>query len=236
MIAATFHKPLLELAYGRQNVFSDFLEMVRCALSFGTKEDRYLEIAGRYKSNELTKFAQACGQLTEDMERHEFVDLLGPCYMEHFQSKGGRDGAGEFYTPHAVCKCLAKLTCGKPETYPVRIQEPACGAGQIILSVAETYWYDHKISPRNLRVTAIDVSRTAALMCWINTTLWNIPTQVVWGNTLTLETHEVMPNPWYPHPLLELINNIGAAVTEPKADAEYDKPRILQPSLFGVSA
>lgn len=206
-MTCAYYKPLLKLAdRGKSHVWSDFLEIVRCSLSFGTQEKLYLETVKKYSPSDLEFFAEALGTLVSEMDKNWFVDLLGPVYMEYFQSKGGRDGGGEFYTPLALSKVCARMVSGKPESFPIRIEEPACGAGQMILCAAEAYWELHNVSPANLRVRAIDVSRTACLMCWINTTLWKIPTQVIWGNALSLEVFETMPNPWYPHPFLEILN------------------------------
>jgi len=47
---------------------------------------------------------------------------------------------------------------------------------------AETLW-----------VQCVDVDRLAAMMCFIQLTLWHVPAQVIVGNTLTCEQREV----WY---------------------------------------
>ncbi len=54
-----------------------------------------------------------------------------------------------------------------------------------------------------LRVTAVDVNRTACDMAFINTTLWGIPTRVIHGNSLSLEFWAAWSNihfitPWLP--------------------------------------
>ena len=71
-----------------------------------------------------------------------------------------------------------------PPEGPVTLCEPACGAGAMILAYAKA------LSPENrcrLRVTAIDISKTACDMCFINTTLWAIPAEVIHGNTLSMK-------------------------------------------------
>ena len=42
-----------------------------------------------------------------------------------------------------------------------------------------------------LWMQCIDVDRLAALMCYIQLTLWHIPAEVVVGNTLSMEIREV---------------------------------------------
>jgi hypothetical protein len=46
---------------------------------------------------------------------------------------------------------------------------------------------------QRLWVQAIDVERMAALMCYIQLSLWNVPAEVIVGNTLSWEIREV----WY---------------------------------------
>jgi hypothetical protein len=46
---------------------------------------------------------------------------------------------------------------------------------------------------RTLWVQAIDVDRMAALMCYVQLSLWNVPAEVIVGNTLSWDIREV----WY---------------------------------------
>jgi methylase of polypeptide subunit release factors len=70
---------------------------------------------------------------------------------------------------------MARMTLGDvaslPAEGPITVCEPACGAGAMILSFAEACPPDVR---RRLRVTAIDISRTACDMAFINTTLWGV--------------------------------------------------------------
>lgn len=78
-----------------------------------------------------------------------------------------------------------------PKDRPITVCEPACGAGAMILSLAQA------CSPETrtrLRVTAIDINKTACDMCFVNTTLWNIPARIIHGNTLSLETWSAWSN------------------------------------------
>ena len=54
----------------------------------------------------------------------------------------------------------------------------------------------HKHNPaERLWVQCQDIDRTAALMCYIQLTLWNVPGVVIVGNTITLEAREVFYTP-----------------------------------------
>jgi hypothetical protein len=46
---------------------------------------------------------------------------------------------------------------------------------------------------RKLWVQAIDVDRMAALMCYTQLSLWNVPAEIIVGNTLSWDIREV----WY---------------------------------------
>ncbi|MDG1456827.1 MAG: hypothetical protein P8Q92_02820 [Pseudoprimorskyibacter sp.] len=46
---------------------------------------------------------------------------------------------------------------------------------------------------QHLWVQCIDVDRLAALMCYIQLSLWNVPAEVIFGNTLSWDIQEV----WY---------------------------------------
>ena len=46
-------------------------------------------------------------------------------------------------------------------------------------------------------VQAVDVDRVSALMCYIQLALWNVPAEVIVGNSLSLEVREVWYTPAY---------------------------------------
>jgi methylase of polypeptide subunit release factors len=76
---------------------------------------------------------------------------------------------------------------------PRYVLEPACGAGQMILSLAKRM-VDNGKSPYLLRVHAIDIDYTATQMCYINTTLWGIPCIVIHGDSLSGKVFSKFPN------------------------------------------
>lgn len=59
-------------------------------------------------------------------------------------------------------------------------------------------------------ITAIDISRTACDMAFINTTLWGIPTRGMHGNTLSNEYWAAWSNIHYIAPWLSLALRIQA--------------------------
>lgn len=174
-------------------VFVSFCRVTACALAFQTREEEYLEEAKRWKREELDAFGQCMGALINEMEDHPFEDRLGTIYMEMLGNNGAqRDG--EFHTPKCICDIMTATVMADwdwPEEGEVSVSEPSCGGGAQILSLAEAVG---KERIHRLRVQAVDVSRVACDMCYINTTLWSIPTVVIHGNTLSLETWGAWPN------------------------------------------
>lgn len=186
-----------------RKVFDTFTRLAACALACQTREPEYMEEIKQWEKLELDCFAQALGSLVKEMELKPFEDVLGAYYMEFALSSKGQQWNGEFHTPPSICKLMARLTLDGsdlPTEGPITVSEPACGAGAMILALGEACPPDVR---RRLRVTAVDVNRTACDMCFINTTLWGIPTRVVHGNTLSLETWGDWTNlhwmvPWLP--------------------------------------
>lgn len=174
----------LEGTHRPADVFNAFCKVAACALSAGFREEEYAEEIKRWPSGASDIFAEALAALIVDMEDHPFRDRLGPAYMELLSTSAAQWG-GEFHTPAEVCELMAQMMIADqppPTEGPIKLCEPACGAGAQILAAA------HAIGPENvrrLRVLAVDVARTACDMCFINTTLWGIPTVVIHGNTLS---------------------------------------------------
>lgn len=202
-----FRKILENLAHRHElpRVFEAFTRMAACALAAQTRETEYLEEAKHWRKPELEAFAQALGALTMEMESHPFEDLLGGCYLEFALSSQGQRWNGEFHTPKTVCDLIAHMTVGDWESLsadrPIMVCEPACGAGAMILSLAQACPPEVR---QRLQVTAIDINLTACDMTFINTTLWGIPTRVIHGNALSLEYWAAWSNIHYLAPGLPL--------------------------------
>jgi type I restriction-modification system DNA methylase subunit len=188
-------------------VFDAFIRFAACALAAQTREAEYLEEAKHWERPELELFGSALGALIAEMETRPFEDILGNYYMDCALSTKGKQWNGEFHTPKTICDLMAQITLRENKTVPaegpITVCEPACGAGAMILSLAQACTPEVR---RRLRVTAIDISRTACDMAFINTTLWGIPTRIIHGNSLSLECWAAWSNihyiaPWLPYAL-----------------------------------
>ncbi|HEV2694129.1 MAG TPA: N-6 DNA methylase [Verrucomicrobiae bacterium] len=165
------------------------------------------------------------------MESKPFEDVLGGHYMEFALSSKGQQWNGEFHTPKTICQLMARMTLGDMESFPtegpITVCEPACGAGAMILSLGEACSPEAR---RRLRVMAIDISRTACDMAFINTTLWGIPARIIHGNTLSNEYWAAWSNihyiaPWLP---LAMRRDVPEASDQgqPPKPAEVERIRV----------
>lgn len=183
----------------RYEVFRDFVTMAACSLHNGLqierkREEEYLQLIRQYKKPDQEAFAKLLGCLVSALD-DEPRDILGPLYME---LEIANKDAGQFFTPPELSDLMAQLTftdqLAKLDDQPfITASEPACGAGGMILSLIKLLIEAGHNPAEKIWVQAIDMDRMAALMCYIQLSLWNVPAEVVVGNTLTWEIREV----WY---------------------------------------
>lgn len=198
---AAFKKTFRELApyKHRYEVFRDFVTMAACSLHNSlhkepTREEEYLRIIAAYKKPDQEAFPKLFGCLIEALDE-EPRDILGPLYME---LEIANKDAGQFFTPPELSELMANLTFGdelsKLESQPfITAGEPACGAGGMVLALVKVMIGAGHNPADKLWVQCIDVDRLAALMCYIQLSLWNVPAEVIVGNTLSWDIREV----WY---------------------------------------
>lgn len=98
-----------------------------------------------------------------DLER---LDMLGDVYMyliEKFADDSGKKG-GEFYTPHQVVKLL---TCILDPKEGMRIHDPCCGSGGMIIQCAE-YVKENGGDPKDLTLTGQEKNYGTWGICKMN--------------------------------------------------------------------
>lgn len=186
----------------RYAVFSDFVTMSAIAIHNAickseALEKEYLEIVARYKKEEVNHFCELLANFIELLEV-EPADVLGRLYME---LELGNLNNGQFFTPHEISLLMAKLTYGdmleKMDKPFITLSEPACGAGGMVLAFVNEMLKKGLNPAEKVCCQCIDIDRLAGLMCYLQLSLWNIPAEVVIGNTLTLEVREVYYTPAY---------------------------------------
>jgi hypothetical protein len=195
-MAMNFLKPIETISARKGSIttiFADFVRLTACCLaprrdvdgvSLSLREDEYMDVIRRYDKREVELLTQAFGEFILEADKHPHRDILGTSWLE-FSSKSSQQARGEFYTPPEICRLMAMIS-GDAAGFiergrPFTVQEPACGAGGMILAYAEQFAPDHWHLPR---FTAIDINPVACDMTFINTTLWSVPCEVICGNGL----------------------------------------------------
>lgn len=175
------------------SAFDDFLTMsiAACTQNLHTKiswyEDEYLETIAKYKDSELRhEFSNAFAYLITEMEERvgssSGNDVLGDFFELHISN--GRNG--QFFTPAPICQFMASIThtdrvCDTGTTEPVRVLDPACGSGRMLLAA-------HKVNGQGHEYYGIDIDRTCVKMTALNLFLngvWN--SEVMCANALSPE-------------------------------------------------
>lgn len=159
------------------------------------REREYLKIIGSYDKQDREAFPLLFAHLVGMLDP-EPRDILGPLYME--LEVASKD-QGQFFTPPELSELMARLSYG-PELANlqkpfVTVAEPACGAGGMIMAFVKVM-IENKLDPsRRMWTQCVDVDRLAALMCYVQLSLWNVPGEVIVGNSLSREMREVWFTP-----------------------------------------
>lgn len=191
----------LSRRHGRFNVFGDFVTMsaisLHNAVCFDQKlEDEYLKTVERYDRSDINIFPALLGH-TINLLEPEPTDILGSLFME---LELGNKHTGQVFTPSSISELVSQVLTGdlkqlgKPY---ISLSDPCCGAGSLGLAFVKQMLAAGHDPAYKLWMQCIDIDRTAALMCYIQLTLWNVPAQVIVGNTLTLDYREQWFTPAY---------------------------------------
>lgn len=179
-------------------MFADFVEMAAISVSNAVdlrqrepREARYMEVAKRYRPEELAKFPLMMSKLIVALEGGP-DDILGRTYHDlELHNKW----SGQYFTPYPLCRMMAKMTLSDDieariaERGFVTVQEPAAGSGAMVIAVANEM-LDAKINyQQHLHVTAVDVDPKCIHMAYLRFSLLHIPATIVHGNSLSLEEY-----------------------------------------------
>lgn len=186
-----FAESIFRIAYRfpLAQVFDDFLTMTIAAftqnLATGVSwyEDEYLDTIAKYKDSDLRfVFQEVLGHLVLEMNTRlgssEGNDVLGEFFEQHISN--GRNG--QYFTPYHICKMMVLLNY-EAESYefgePLRILDPSCGSGRMLLAAHHTLGPGHEYY-------GIDIDRTCVKMAALNLFLhgmWN--SEVMCANALS---------------------------------------------------
>ena len=173
-------------------VFCDWIKC--CALSiqnscflfwhdavWKAREEQYMETIKYYGENSGV-FAEMTGLLCMALEA-EMEDVLGEIYME---AGLGNKNTGQFFTPFHVSKMSARLLLpDKNDNGKIRLNEPSCGAGGMVIAAALLLKERGVNYQRMLDVVAQDLDWKAVYMCYVQLSYLGIKAVVVQGDTLS---------------------------------------------------
>lgn len=219
-------------------VLDDFSELAFCAIAKTTHppgseraealEARYMALVGK-RSREYVAEMPRLLALTEEGLR-EPCDFLGEVAGELGALS---DWHGQFFTPYSLARMMAEMTLGSREELQaivdakgvVDLGEPACGAGAMVLAVADVVDARGLDASRHLRVLAVDVSDSARRLAYVQLACRGVPAAVVHGSSLTLETfsEEVTP---------AMLRLASRPVAAPPPIEQLKAPGVRQLGLF----
>lgn len=179
--------------YSTHQVFSDWVCMMALSIAnsctlhinkvYEDRENQFKLVSNKYTEEELERLAEAMAYLTEEME--EPRDVLGEIYMA---GQFGSKGTGQFFTPYHLSELTAELVYGKnlvrANDGKYHAHEPSCGAGGMIIALANILKNDGINYQRELEVVAQDLDWNCVYMCYVQLSLMGISAVVVQGDTL----------------------------------------------------
>ena len=208
----------IEGRYSKWDIWQDFIVMsaigIANVLNGPYKESRekdYRARAEKYSEKEMGAFAQMLAEVADTMEQNPDQDFLGELFMA---LDLGNEWKGQFFTPYSVCRAMAVITCGdglkqKIEQQGwVSVNDPACGAGALLLAFAnECRRPGRDINYQtSVLFVAQDIDFLAGMMCYIQMSLLGCPGYVVIDDSIShpitgLDPRGLIPrdgpNVWY---------------------------------------
>lgn len=177
------------------NSFIKIMEAQEFFKNFEELEDEFIRTVNKYSKKERLEFVNLFYNLLVIFaEQEEPRDVLGSLFMELELSN---DKNGQFFTPPEIAEAMAMMMYNgnlKNKSF-LKIAEPACGAGGLILAFAKVMLKNGCNPTEMLWVQAVDIDRISAFMCYIQLYAYSIPAQIIVGNSLSLEVRETYYTP-----------------------------------------
>ena len=167
-------------------VFDDFLTLTVAAFGHNPRigksndEDLYLQTIGKYKHHKLKDhFPKLLACLVMEMEEQigsqSGNDVLGTYYEQNIFKKGSQ----QFFTPWHICEFMSSCLTGDAAEEQLRIIDPCCGSGRLLLCGAKNIGKQH-------HYYGIDIDHTCVKMTAINLFLNGVfHAEVMWADSLS---------------------------------------------------
>lgn len=178
--------------YSSYEVFCDWIRCCALAISnaitlnhnavWKKREQEYIDTMNRYDLKERNLLVEIFVLLQEMLE-YEMTDVLGQIYME---AGMGSKSAGQFFTPYHLSEVCAMLALPEAdERGIIRLNEPSCGGGGMIIAAASALKRQGINYQRKLEVVAQDLDWKGVYMCYLQLSLLGIRAVCVQGDTLS---------------------------------------------------
>ncbi|EDL0766483.1 hypothetical protein CNP37_19905 [Salmonella enterica subsp. enterica serovar Muenchen] len=189
----------------RWQVFSDFVHMAACSLFNAVHRDEafeadYMQRVARYSAEDAHNMSRLLAEVIQGLEFCP-TDFLGQIFMN---LELGNARHGQFFTPYSVSYTMARMTLSdglsvltSGERDFITVSDPACGAGGMIVAMAEAMLEAGFNPQKQMMVYCVDIDPVAAMMCYIQLSLMGIPAIVATGNSLTVAIKREMATPMF---------------------------------------
>ena len=244
----------LDRSKHQSEVFSDFCELAYCALAKKASpfedqrtqlEAQYMEVVGRYRNkDDIRRMPELLGIALNELSAGG-CDFLGEVAGEMGVLN---DRLGQFFTPYHVSRLMAEINLtGLEKTIEeqrfVTVQEPAAGAGGMLIAVADKVEALGFNLETSLWFEATELSGSTFQMCYIQCAARGLAGRVTHGNSLTMETYTsaftAAAHPFFeangdPFAEQKEAHEKAQAIREDRISAMADAPPIIgdQLSLF----
>ncbi|MEO1139399.1 MAG: N-6 DNA methylase [Pseudomonadota bacterium] len=180
-------------------VLRDFCELAYCALAKQASpwpeqqdelEAQYMDVVGRYRDKDHIRAMPEYMALALGEIGNGGIDFLGEVAGEF----GALDGRmGQFFTPYPVSRLMAEMNLQGVEDLIekngfVTVQEPAAGAGGMLLALADVIEAQGFNLETQVWIEATELSRSTFHMCFIQCAARGLAGRIIHGNSLSLET------------------------------------------------
>ena len=180
--AKEFEKEFERLAYqhGAWKVWQDFIDL--CAISISNVLDKregiwkerekfFLSVKDSYTDEDYEVFARLFALVAKALNENPEQDFLGDLYMNLNFGDGWK---GQFFTPYHVSEMMARMMIGERtqneinEKGYVSVNDPACGAGCMLIAFAQAYKAVTNTSYHDsVLFVGQDIDPVVAKMCYI---------------------------------------------------------------------
>ena len=182
----------------RSDVFRDFCELAFCSLAKKSSpfaeqqaqlEKQYMDVVAKYRNKDDVRRMPELLALAVTALSTGGCDFLGEIAGE----LGVLDAKlGQFFTPYEVSRLMAEMTIGDlpskiEEQGFVTIDEPAAGAGGMLLAVADFAECKGCQPETTLWVHATELSIHTYHMCYVQLAARGLAGRVIRGNSLSME-------------------------------------------------